>query len=137
MHAGKYSLDGNKKKNTKGRNNLNEQKNYLENIIAHLSSILHLLSRTLQCVLKFSNNFMHFLSCWQTLSAWLQVGSASTGYGSFSEKKRNLKKDFFLLYFFLFAIVVSFYHKNYYKYRSYKMFNIWFCHRFEDVIILL
>lgn len=45
----------------------------------NLSSIRHLLSRTLQWVLKSSKSFMHFLSCWHTLNAWLQVGKASTG----------------------------------------------------------
>lgn len=57
----------------------------------HLSSIRHFPSRTLQLTLKSSNNLMHFLSCWQTERAWLQVGSASTGYGSFSA--RNDKRQ--------------------------------------------
>lgn len=51
---------------------------------SYLSSILHLLSLTLQCVLKSSNSFKHFLSCWHTDNAWLHVGNASIGYGSFS-----------------------------------------------------
>jgi len=55
----------------------------------HLFSILHLLSRTLQCVLKSSKSFRHLRSCWQTDSAWLHVGRASIGYGSFSAAKGN------------------------------------------------
>lgn len=53
----------------------------------YLSSILHLLSLTLQCSLKSSNNLMHLRSCWHTDNAWLHVGKASTGYGSFSARK--------------------------------------------------
>lgn len=44
----------------------------------------HLLSRTLQCVLKLSKSSMHFGDCWHIANAWLHVGSASIGYGSFS-----------------------------------------------------
>lgn len=51
---------------------------------SHLSSIRHLFSRTLQWVLKSSNSLMHLRSCWHTDNAWLHVGKASTGYGSFS-----------------------------------------------------
>lgn len=50
----------------------------------YLSSIRHLLSRTLQYVLKLSNSSMHFGDCWHIANAWLHVGSASIGYGSFS-----------------------------------------------------
>lgn len=57
---------------------------FLSQYKSYLSSILHLLSLTLQCVLKSSNSFKHFLSCWHTDNAWLHVGNASIGYGSFS-----------------------------------------------------
>lgn len=50
----------------------------------YLSSMRHLLSRTLQCVLKLSKSSMHFGDCWHIANAWLHVGSASLGYGSFS-----------------------------------------------------
>jgi len=58
-------------------------------LLTHLFSILHLLSRTLQCVLKSSKSFRHLRSCWQTDSAWLHVGRASIGYGSFSAASRR------------------------------------------------
>lgn len=73
-----------------------EKKSKKKKSKVYLSSILHLLSRTLQCVLKFSNSFMHFLSCWHTDSAWLQVGKASTGYGSFSVLNRE-EKTFYIV----------------------------------------
>jgi hypothetical protein len=56
----------------------------------NLSSIRHRPSRTLQLDLKSSNNLIHFFSGEHTERAWLQVGNASTGYGSLSvNKTRN------------------------------------------------
>lgn len=51
----------------------------------------HLPSRTLQCVLKFSYSWLQTFSFWQTERAWLHVGRASIGYGSFSETKKTFK----------------------------------------------
>lgn len=67
-----------------------------ETEINYLSSIRHLFSLTLQCALKSSNNLMHFLSCWHTDNAWLHVGNASIGYGSFSVKTWEEKWSVFL-----------------------------------------